>query len=55
MNKWLNIVSYYIQSNLNNSNTYGSFTCTMANSNLFLSPYEILPTAPENKNLGIFS
>ena len=37
-----------IQSNLN-----GSFT--MANSNLFLSPYEILPTAQENKYAGIFS
>ena len=26
----------------------------MANSNSFLSPYEILPTAQENKYLGIF-
>ena len=33
-------------------NTDGSFT--MANSNSFLSPYEILPTARENKYLGIF-
>ena len=32
-----------IQSNLNSSNTDGSFT--MVNSNSFLSPYEILPTA----------
>ena len=35
------------------SNTDGSFT--MANSNSFLSPYEILPTAQENKYLGKFS
>ena len=32
------------------SNTDGSFT--MANSNSFLSPYEIYPTAQENKFLG---
>ena len=32
-----------IQSNLDSSNTDGSFT--MANSNSFLSPYEILPIA----------
>ena len=37
----------HIQSNLNNSNTDGSFT--MANSNSLLSPYEILPIAPENR------
>ena len=42
----------YIQSNLNSSNTNGSFT--MANSNSFLSPYEILPIAQENKYLGKF-
>ena len=30
-----------VQSNLNSSNPDGSFT--MADSNLFLSPYEILP------------
>ena len=30
-----------IQSNHNSSNTYGSFT--MANSNSFLSPYEVFP------------
>ena len=36
-----------LQSNLNNSNTDGSFT--IANSNSFLSPYEILPIAQENK------
>ena len=36
-----------LQSNLNNSNTYGSFT--MANS--VLSPYEILPIDQENKYL----
>ena len=32
-----------VQSNLDSSNTDGSFT--MANSNSFLSPYEILPIA----------
>ena len=42
-----------IQSNLNSSNTDGSFT--MANSNLFLSLYEILLLAQENKYLGKFS
>ena len=36
-----------VQSNLDGSNTDGSFT--IANSNSFLSPYEILPTAQENK------
>ena len=36
-----------LQSNLNSSNTDGLFT--MANSNSFLSPYEILPLAQENK------
>ena len=40
----------HIQSNLDNSNTDGLFT--MANSNSLLSPYEILPIAPENKYLG---
>ena len=34
-------IDYEIQSNLNSSNTDGSFT--MVNSNSFLSPYEILP------------
>ena len=38
-----------IQSNLNSSNTDGSFT--MANSNSFSSPYEILPIDQENKYL----
>ena len=42
-----------IQPNLNSSNTDGSFT--MANSNSFLSPYEILPLTQENKYLGKFS
>ena len=42
-----------VQSNLDGSNTDGSFT--MANSNSFLSPYEILPTAQENKYLSKFS
>ena len=49
--------SYFItkrvQSNINSSNTDGSFT--MANSNSFLSPYKILPLAQENKYLGKFS
>ena len=39
----------HIQSNLNSSNTDGSFT--MANSNSVLSPYEILPMDQENKYL----
>ena len=43
----------YIQSNLNSSNTDGSFT--MANSNSFLSPYEILLIVQENKYLRKFS
>ena len=43
----------YIQSNLDGSNTDGSFT--MANSNSVLSPYEILPIAQENKYLRKFS
>ena len=38
--------------NPNSSNTDGSFT--VPNSNSFLSPYEILPIAQENKYLGIF-
>ena len=37
------------KSNLNSSNTDGSFT--IANSNSVLSPYEILPIAQENKYL----
>ena len=41
------------QSNLDGSNTDGSFT--IANSNSFLSPYEILPIAQENKYLRKFS
>ena len=48
-----NITVKHIQSNLDGSNTDGSFT--MANSNLFLSPYEILPIAQENKYLRKFS
>ena len=40
-------------SNLNSSNTDGSFT--MANSNLFESPYENYPTAQENNYLVEFS
>ena len=42
-----------VQSNLKSSNTDGSFT--MVNSNSFLSPYETLPIAQENKYLGKFS
>ena len=42
-----------LQLNLDSSNTDGSFT--MANSNSFLSPYEVLPIAQENKYLGKFS
>ena len=38
---------FEIQSNLNSLNTDGSFTT--ANSNSFLSPFEILPIAQENK------
>ena len=44
---------FHIQSNLDSSNTDGLFT--MANSNLFLSPYEVLPIAQENKYLEKFS
>ena len=39
-------------SNLNISNTVVSFT--MAKSNSFLSPHEILPIAQENKNVVFF-
>ena len=41
-----------IQYNLNCSNTDGSFT--VDDSNSFFSPYKVLPTAQENKYLGIF-
>ena len=44
---------YYIQYNLNGSNTDCSFT--VDDSNSFFSPYKILPIAQENKYLGIFS
>ena len=43
---------FLLHSNLNSSNTNGSFT--MANTNSFLSTYEILPIAQENKYLGKF-
>ena len=43
---------HFIQSNFDGSNTDGSFT--MANSNSFSSPYEILLIAQENKYLRIF-
>ena len=42
-----------VQSNLNSSNTDGSFT--MANTNSFLSGSEILLIAQENKYSGKFS
>ena len=42
-----------IQMNLYGMNTDSSFT--MANSNSFMSPYEILPIAQENKYLRNFS
>ena len=42
-----------IQSNLESSKTDSLFT--MANSNSFLSPYEILPIVQEKKYLGKFS
>ena len=45
--------THNIQSDLNSLKTDGSFT--MANSNLFLSPYEILLIAQENKYLREFS
>ena len=51
-----NIIIYIhsdIQSNLDCSNIDGSFT--MANSNSFLGPYEILPIVQEYKNLRKFS
>ena len=43
------VMAKLLQSNLNSSNTDGSFT--MANSNSVLSPYEILPIDQENKYL----
>ena len=47
------VMHLHLQSTLNSSTTNGSFT--MANSNSFLSPNEILPLAQENKYLGKFS
>ena len=44
MHGWVNPI---IESNLNSSNTDGSFN--MANSNSFLNSYEILSIAQENK------
>ena len=50
---WLRTLKIHsLKSNLNGWNTDGSFT--MANSNSFWSPYEIL-IAAENKYLGIIS
>ena len=46
-------ILFKLQSKLNTSNTDGSVT--MINSNLFLSPYKILPIVQENKYLGKFS
>ena len=43
------ISGIHIQSNLNGSNTDGSFT--MANSNSFLSPYKIFPIALNKTNI----
>ena len=43
---------FLLQSNLDGTNTYGSFT--MASSNSFLSPYESLLIAQENKFLRKF-
>ena len=45
----LHVKNARLQSNLNSLNTDGSFT--MANSNSFLSPDEILPIDQENKYL----
>ena len=42
-----------VQQNRNSSNTDGSFT--MANSNSFLNPYEILPIVQENTYFRKFS
>ena len=46
-------IEMQVQSNLNSSNTDISFTA--ADPNSFLSPYEVLPIAAENKNLRKFS
>ena len=46
----LRFLAIHVQSNHDSSNTDGS--CTMANSNSFMSPYEVLPIAQENKYLG---
>ena len=49
---WSNAAQRYynqVQSNLNSSNTDGSFT--MTNSNSVLSPNKILPIGQENKYL----
>ena len=51
-NKATWLLKVIVQSNRSSSNTDGSFT--MANLNLFLSSLEILPTAQEDKYLGIF-
>ena len=48
----IEVLLQLIQSNLNNSNTAGSFT--VANSSSLFSHYEILPIAQENKRLRIF-
>ena len=50
---WLEVAFVlYTQSNLNSSNIDGSFT--IAYSNSFLSQYEILIIAQEDKYLGFF-
>ena len=45
--------SHELQYNLNGSNPDGSFT--LDDSNSFLSPYKILPTAQENKYLFVYT
>ena len=52
-NTILEMLNNELQSNFDGWNTDGSYT--MANSNSFLSPYEILPIAQENKYLRKFS
>ena len=47
---WASLYDSIVQSNLDSSNTDGSFTMDISIS--FLSPYEILPTAQENKYFG---
>ena len=48
----IRVNEFYIQYNLNGSNTDGSFT--VDDSNSLFSPYKILPIAQENNYLMIF-